>query len=122
MEESKPNGYPVDGGWTSSAYGQRIDPFKGVKAWHAGIDITSVNKESPVKALASGVVIFSGERRVMERWLRSIMRMAIGLGMRIIGNYLSRKERLSRRGPFRHNGGHWKIDRASCTCRSSFKW
>ena len=63
IEESKPNGYPVDGGWTSSAYGQRIDPFKGVKAWHAGIDITSVNKESPVKALASGVVIFSGERQ-----------------------------------------------------------
>ena len=63
MEESKPNGYPVDGGWTSSAYGQRIDPFRGVKAWHAGIDITSVNKESPVKALASGVVIFSGERQ-----------------------------------------------------------
>ena len=63
MEESKLNGYPVDGGWTSSAYGQRIDPFKGVKAWHAGIDITSVNKKSPVKALASGVVIFSGERQ-----------------------------------------------------------
>ena len=63
IEESKPNGYPVDGGWTSSAYGQRIDPFRGVKAWHAGIDITSVNKESPVKALASGVVIFSGERQ-----------------------------------------------------------
>ena len=63
MEESKLDGYPVDGGWTSSAYGQRIDPFKGVKAWHAGIDITSVNKESPVKALASGVVIFSGERQ-----------------------------------------------------------
>ena len=63
MEESKPNGYPVDGGWTSSAYGQRIDPFRGVKAWHAGVDITSVNKESPVKALASGVVIFSGERQ-----------------------------------------------------------
>ena len=63
MEESKPNGYPVEGGWTSSAYGQRIDPFRGVKAWHAGIDITSVNKESPVKALASGVVIFSGERQ-----------------------------------------------------------
>ena len=63
IDESKPNGYPVDGGWTSSAYGQRIDPFRGVKAWHAGIDITSVNKESPVKALASGVVIFSGERQ-----------------------------------------------------------
>ena len=63
MEESKPNGYPVDGGWTSSAYGQRIDPFRGVKAWHAGVDITSVNKESPVKALASGVVIFSGQRQ-----------------------------------------------------------
>ncbi len=63
IEESKPNGYPVEGGWTSSAYGQRIDPFRGVKAWHAGVDITSVNKESPVKALASGVVIFSGERQ-----------------------------------------------------------
>ena len=63
MEESKLDGYPVDGGWVSSAYGQRIDPFKGVKAWHAGIDITSVNKEAPVKALASGVVIFAGERQ-----------------------------------------------------------
>ena len=63
IEESKPNGYPVDGGWTSSAYGQRIAPFRGGKAWHPGVDITSVNKESPVKALASGVVIFSGERQ-----------------------------------------------------------
>ena len=63
MEESKLDGYPVDGGWVSSAYGQRIDPFKGVKAWHAGIDITSVNKKAPVKALASGVVIFAGERQ-----------------------------------------------------------
>ena len=63
VEESKPNGYPVEGGWTSSAYGQRIDPFRGVKAWHAGIDITSSNTEAPVKALASGLVVFSGERR-----------------------------------------------------------
>ena len=63
IEESRPNGHPVEGGWTSSAYGQRIDPFRGVKAWHAGVDITSLNKEAPVKALARGLVVFSGERQ-----------------------------------------------------------
>ncbi len=62
-ENSGVGGYPVDNGWTSSAYGERVDPFKGVKAWHAGVDITSRNKESIVKSLAGGVVIYAGERQ-----------------------------------------------------------
>ena len=62
-KSSKLGGYPVEVGWTSSGYGQRIDPFKGVKAWHAGVDITSRNAKSQVKALASGVVLFSGEKQ-----------------------------------------------------------
>jgi len=62
-ENSDVGGYPVDKGWTSSSYGERVDPFKGVKAWHAGVDITSRNKQSIVKSLAGGVVIYAGERQ-----------------------------------------------------------
>lgn len=61
-DKSELGGYPVDGGWTSSAYGQRVDPFKGVKAWHAGVDITSKDERAKVQALANGVVTYSGER------------------------------------------------------------
>ncbi len=62
-ENSDVGGYPVDKGWTSSPYGQRVDPFKGVKAWHAGVDITSRNKKSIVKSLAGGIVVYAGERQ-----------------------------------------------------------
>ena len=62
-ENSEVSGYPVDKGWTSSAYGQRVDPFKGVKAWHAGVDITSRDAKAVVKSLAGGVVVFAGERQ-----------------------------------------------------------
>ena len=62
-ENSEVSGYPVDKGWTSSAYGQRVDPFKGVKAWHAGVDITSRDAKAVVKSLAGGVVVYAGERQ-----------------------------------------------------------
>ncbi len=62
-ENSDVGGYPVDKGWTSSPYGERVDPFKGVTAWHAGVDITSRDEKSTVKSLAGGVVMYAGERQ-----------------------------------------------------------
>lgn len=54
-------GSPVEQGWISSHYGYRVDPFTGKLAWHKGIDFSG-KKNSPVLALASGIVTWSGER------------------------------------------------------------
>ena len=54
-------GRPVAGGWMSSAYGQRVDPFSGKLAWHAGVDFAGKN-HSDVIAVASGVVTHAGKR------------------------------------------------------------
>lgn len=51
-----PNGWPVQGGWISSAFGYRNDPFSGKRAFHAGVDIAS-KSGVPIRAVASGVVI-----------------------------------------------------------------
>src|SRR4030067_37354 len=36
-----PRGWPVDGGWVSSGYGLRVDPFTGHQSMHEGADIAS---------------------------------------------------------------------------------
>jgi murein DD-endopeptidase MepM/ murein hydrolase activator NlpD len=59
--EASPTGRPVSWGWQSSAYGSRIDPFSGERAWHQGIDFAG-REGSEIIAVASGVVSFSGER------------------------------------------------------------
>ena len=48
-------------GWISSDYGYRTDPFSGKKGFHHGIDIAG-KKGSKVRAVASGVVVFSGKK------------------------------------------------------------
>jgi len=56
----QPKGWPVDGGYVSSTYGYRQDPFHGRRSFHEGVDIA--NREgAPVHALASGVVTHAGE-------------------------------------------------------------
>jgi murein DD-endopeptidase MepM/ murein hydrolase activator NlpD len=50
---------PVEGGWYSSSYGWRIDPFSGQRAFHEGIDVMA-EIGTPIYAAAGGVVIFSG--------------------------------------------------------------
>jgi len=56
----QPKGWPVDGGYVSSTFGYRQDPFNGRRAFHEGVDIA--NREgAPVHALASGVVTHAGE-------------------------------------------------------------
>jgi len=49
---------PVDGGWLSSSFGWRIDPFTGQKSFHEGLDFPS-DSGTPIAAAASGKVIFA---------------------------------------------------------------
>lgn len=53
---------PVVGGWVSSHYGKRADPFTGDPAMHRGLDFAGpVN--SVILAVAPGVVTWSGPLR-----------------------------------------------------------
>jgi murein DD-endopeptidase MepM/ murein hydrolase activator NlpD len=53
-----PTKLPVAGGWYSSNYGWRIDPFNGQRAFHEGIDFMA-EKGTPISAAAGGVVVYS---------------------------------------------------------------
>lgn len=56
-----PNGRPVNSGWLSSRYGNRLDPFSGERAWHGGIDFAG-KMGAPIHTVADGVVTWSGTR------------------------------------------------------------
>jgi murein DD-endopeptidase MepM/ murein hydrolase activator NlpD len=56
-----PAGWPAEGGFISSGFGHRADPFTGQVAYHEGVDIAS-RLGSPIKAMADGVVSFAGEK------------------------------------------------------------
>lgn len=58
-QQVQPSGWPVTDGWVSSTFGTRVDPFTGESAHHGGIDIAR-RAGSPIKAVAGGVVTFSG--------------------------------------------------------------
>lgn len=53
-----PTMLPVAGGWYSSNFGWRIDPFTGQRAFHEGIDFIA-EKGTDIVAAAGGVVVFS---------------------------------------------------------------
>ncbi len=53
-----PTMLPVEGGWYSSNYGWRIDPFTGQRAFHEGIDFIAAHG-TPIFAAAGGVVVYS---------------------------------------------------------------
>ena len=53
-----PSVLPIDGGWYSSNYGWRIDPFSGVRAFHEGMDFMA-ETGTPAHAAAGGVVVYS---------------------------------------------------------------
>jgi murein DD-endopeptidase MepM/ murein hydrolase activator NlpD len=57
----RPEGRPVSTGWMSSTYGYRSDPFNGRRSFHGGMDFAGASG-TEVLAVASGVVIWSGER------------------------------------------------------------
>ena len=54
-------GKPVESGWLSSPFGQRVDPFHGRLAWHKGVDYAG-KQGTKVLSVASGVVVWSGKR------------------------------------------------------------
>jgi murein DD-endopeptidase MepM/ murein hydrolase activator NlpD len=56
-----PRGWPVTGGWLSSHYGIRADPFTGRRSHHRGVDIASPLGSS-IKVLGDGVVSYAGKR------------------------------------------------------------
>jgi murein DD-endopeptidase MepM/ murein hydrolase activator NlpD len=57
-EQLIPTRLPVEGGWHSSNYGWRIDPFTGQRAFHEGIDFMA-EPGTPIHAAAAGVVSYS---------------------------------------------------------------
>ncbi len=61
QDEVLPEGRPVDAGYVSSTFGSRTDPFTGRTAFHKGIDFAG-RAGTDVMAVASGVVIWSGDR------------------------------------------------------------
>lgn len=58
-ERVLPGGWPIIGGWISSHFGYRTDPFTGRGAFHAGVDFAGP-PGSKVIATGPGVVSFSG--------------------------------------------------------------
>jgi len=56
-----PKGWPVKGGYISSAFGERNDPFTGRKAFHKGVDIPA-KPGTPIHAIGAGVVIYAGKK------------------------------------------------------------
>jgi len=60
-DEVHPEGRPVNSGYISSRFGNRTDPFTGRAAFHKGVDFAG-REGSDVVAVASGVVIWSGDR------------------------------------------------------------
>jgi len=54
-----PGGLPLIGGWISSHFGYRSDPFTGRGAFHAGVDFAGP-QGSRVIAVGPGVVSFAG--------------------------------------------------------------
>jgi murein DD-endopeptidase MepM/ murein hydrolase activator NlpD len=51
----------VQGGWISSGFGTRMDPFTGHKGVHEGVDIAA-RFGSPVFAMAEGVVTLANDK------------------------------------------------------------
>jgi murein DD-endopeptidase MepM/ murein hydrolase activator NlpD len=57
--EFMPTGMPVRSGFMASNFGNRIDPFNGSRAFHAGVDFDG-NKGADILTVGSGVVVFAG--------------------------------------------------------------
>ena len=56
-----PSRRPIDEGWLSSHYGNRIDPFDGQKTFHHGIDFAGQEGEG-IYAVADGLISWTGSK------------------------------------------------------------
>ncbi len=61
-KNARPHAWPSEGGWLSSHYGLRADPFTGESAVHRGVDIAN-RFGAPVLATSRGVVTFAGKMK-----------------------------------------------------------
>ena len=61
QDQTLPAGIPALGGWVSSRFGIRSDPLTGKRENHEGIDYAS-KPGTPIVAVASGIVTWSGQR------------------------------------------------------------
>lgn len=61
QKEVRPSGWPVENGWISSLFGMRVDPFTGLRAFHAGVDFAA-RQGANVMSVAAGIVSDVGER------------------------------------------------------------
>ena len=59
--ETMPTGSPAAEGWISSLFGMRTDPLTGKMEFHGGVDYAG-KSGSPILAVASGIVTWSGIR------------------------------------------------------------
>lgn len=59
---ARPHAWPSEGGWISSSYGMRIDPFTGGREKHRGVDIAN-RFGAPVLAASRGIVTFAGKMK-----------------------------------------------------------
>lgn len=60
-DEASPGGRPIKGGWISSFFGKRTNPFNGKTEYHKGMDFAG-KQGSKVFAVAGGVITWSGPR------------------------------------------------------------
>ena len=60
LKDMLPNSKPIQAAYKSSSYGWRIDPFRGTRAFHEGLDFTA-NAGTPIRAAADGIVAESGQ-------------------------------------------------------------
>lgn len=86
-----PAGRPIAGGWISSNFGYRNDPFTGQRAFHGGLDFSG-RGGAPVVAVAPGVVTWSGDRYGYGRMIE------INHGNGYVTRYAHNRENLVRVG------------------------
>jgi len=58
--DALPHVWPTRGGWVSSGFGPRIDPFTGKPSRHYGVDIAN-RAGAPILAASRGIVSFAGK-------------------------------------------------------------
>ena len=61
-KNARPHAWPSEGGWLSSHFGMRTDPFTAKKAMHRGIDIAN-RLGAPVLAGSRGIVVYAGKMK-----------------------------------------------------------
>jgi murein DD-endopeptidase MepM/ murein hydrolase activator NlpD len=88
---------PVAGGYVTSTFGARTDPFTGNSSFHEGVDFCAA-RGTPVRATADGRVVFSGVDREYGYTLR------IDHGRGVETRYSHNQKLLAKQGVEVHRG------------------